>query len=274
VRQRDPWTLFRGDDAWRPNPFMDEGNMHLFTTRLRIDTREHEGSAWAGWYLTAEVEQGAGQLARIGSPLNANIVTGGVLPTLPGPVNYSRGFLDLRRYNRITPSMSLNLRVVAGGWLGGDQLPTERKLSLGGPGTIPGYGFRETGMTPDVLQCSNGISQAGTPGQCDRIALLQLELRSRMFWGSLRDDASDDWWRPGLNGRMEWVLFTDAGRGWLVGPQDGGISYPSGLMPPLSTYKTDLGLGIDFGGLGVYAVKALSDASEGVRFIVRLTRRF
>ena len=274
VRQRNPWTLFRGGETWRPNPFMDEGSMHLFTSRLRIDTRDRERSTWSGWYLTGELEQGAGQLARIGSPLNTNPVTGAVLPTLPEHVNYTRGFVDLRRYSRVAPSLSVNVRVVAGGWLSGDQLPTERKLSLGGPGTLPGYGFRETGMSPDVLQCSNGIVQAGTPGQCDRIAMAQVELRSRMFWGALRDDASDDWWRPGLNGRMEWVLFADAGRGWLVGPQDGGISYPSALMPPLSTYKTDVGLGIDFGGLGVYAAKAMSDASEGVRLIVRLTRRF
>ncbi len=274
VRQRDPWTLFRNDDVWRPNPFMDTGDMHLLTTRLRIDTREREGSPWSGWYFTGEIEQGAGQLARLGSPLNVDLATGALLPTAPEHVGYTRGFFDLRRYNRIAPNMSLNLRLVTGGWLAGDALPTERKLSIGGPGTLPGYGFRETGMTPDVLQCSNGITQSGTPGQCDRIALVQVELRSRFYWGSLRDDASDDWWRPGLNGRMEWVLFGDTGRGWLVGPQDGGTSYPSGLLPPLQSFKTDIGVGIDFSGIGVYAAKAVTDGSEGTRFIVRLTRRF
>ena len=274
VRQRDPWTLFRGDETWRPNPFMDTGDMHLFTSRLRIDTRERVASPWSGWYFTAEIEQGSGHLARIGAQGNANPLNGNPLPTTSEHVSYSRGFFDLRRYNRIARDMSLNLRLVTGGWLAGDQLPTERKLSLGGPGTLPGYGFRESASGSDVFQCSKGIVQPGTPGQCDRIALAQVELRSKMFWGSLRDDASDDWWRPGLNGRMEWVLFADVGRGWLVGPQDGGTSYPSSLMPPLSTYKADLGLGIDFGGLGVYAAKATSDASEGVRFIVRLTRRF
>jgi len=103
---------------------------------------------------------------------------------------------------------------------------------------------------------------------------VQVELRSRFFWGSLRDDASDDWWRPGLNGRLEWVLFADMGRGWLVGPQDGGTSYPSGLLPPLASFKTDVGLGIDFGGLGVYVAKAVSDGSESPRIIVRLAHRF
>jgi hypothetical protein len=273
-RQRDPWTLFRNDDAWRPNPFMDTGNMHLFTTRLHVDTREHQGSPWSGWFASVELEAGSGTLTRIGSPLNVDPVTGTLLPTTPEPVQYTRGFLDVRRYNRIAPNMSLNVRIVAGGWLAGDELPSERKLSLGGPGTLPGYSFRETTLAPDVLQCSNGIVQAGTPAECDRIALAQLELRGRFFAGALRDDASDDWWRPGLNGRMEWVLFADIGRGWLVGPQDGGVSYPSGLLPPLSSYKTDIGLGIDFGGIGVYAAKSVTDGSQNPQFIVRLARRF
>ena len=47
-RDRDPWTLTRGDEPWRPNPVMDVGTMHLLTTRLRVDTRASEGSAWAG----------------------------------------------------------------------------------------------------------------------------------------------------------------------------------------------------------------------------------
>ena len=273
-RQRDPWTLFRGGETWRPNPFMDSGDMHLFTTALRIDTREHQGSLWSGWYTDAQLETGSGRLLRSGAPQNFDPALNTLLPITPEQVNYTRGFLDVRRYNRVAPFMSVNLRLVMGAWLGGDALPTERKFSLGGPGTLPGYGFREGGLTPDVLDCSNGVAQPGTPGQCDRIALAQVELRGHFFAGSLRDDASDDWWRPGFNGRMEWVVFADLGRGWLVGPQDGGTSYPSGLFPPLSSYKSDAGVGIDFGGIGLYVAKALSDGSEHPRLIVRLARRF
>ena len=276
LRARDPWTLFRGSEPWRPNPLMDTGGMHLLTTRLRIDTREHFGtSPWAGWYFDAALERGAGQLIRLGAPYNAETPVAVLLAGTPQAVSYSRGFLDVRRYNRITPDVSLNLRAVLGGWLAGDPLPTQRRLSLGGPGSLPGYGFREETGAPatDALQCEQAAQQ-GTPAQCDRIALVQVELRSRFLAGSLRDDASDDWWRPGLNGRMQWVLFADMGRGWLVGPRDRGLSYPAGLLPPLSSYKTDLGAGIDFGGLGFYAAKAVSDGGEGVRFIVRLKRRF
>jgi hypothetical protein len=274
VRQRVPWSLFREGGGWRPNPFMDAGEMHLLTTRLRVDTRQHEGSQWSGWYVSAEIEQGAGRLARLGSPFNFDQATGGLLPMSTEGVSYTRGFLDARRYSRLSPSMSLNFRLVAGGSLAGDPLPTQRKLSLGGPGTLPGYDFREVETSPDVLQCSNGIRQPGMPAQCDRIALVQAELRSRFFAGSLRDDASDDWWRPGLNGRMEWVLFADAGRGWNVGAQNGGVSYPSYLLPPLSSFRTDVGAGIDFGGLGLYVAKAVSDGAEPVQFFVRLVRRF
>ena len=267
-RDRDPWTLFRGSEPWRPNPVMDIGSMHLLTTRLRVDTRDQVGTVWAGWYFVGEVERGAGRLTRLGAPVQT------FAAPLPEAVDYTRGFVDARHYSRIAPDVSLNVRLAAGGWLGGDPLPTERRLSLGGPGTLPGYAFRESNLTPDILQCSGGVVQAGTPGQCDRVALLQMELRSRFLAGSLRDDAADDWWRPGFNHRMQWVLFADAGRGWRVGTPDGTITYAQGDVPSFGSWKSDIGVGLDFGGLGVYWAKAVRDASEPARFIVRLEHRF
>ena len=267
-RDRDPWTLFRATEAWRPNPQMDIGSVHVLTTRLRADTRDRAGSAWAGWYLLAEIERGAGRLIRLGAP----VLT--LAQLAPAPVEYTRGFFDLRRYNRLAPDVNLNVRLVTGGWLGGDALPTERRLSVGGPGTLPGFAFREPGLVNDVFQCSGGVVQPGLPAQCDRVALLQVELRSRFLAGSLRDDVEDDWWRPGFNHRMQWVLFADAGRGWRVGAPDGTLTYAQGDVPALRTWKTDVGVGLDFGGLGVYAAKAVSDASEPLRFTVRLEHRF
>ena len=269
-RDRSPWTLTRDDEPWRPNPQMDVGTMHLLTTRLRIDTRDSERSVWSGWYLIGEVEQGAGNLARLGAP----VLTLTFLAPSPEPVKYTRAFVDVRRYNRISPDAALNLRVVMGGWLGGDQLPTQRRLSVGGPGTLPGYAFREGGLTPDVLQCANGIAQPAAPAQCDRVALAQVELRSTFLLGSLRDDGPDDWWRPGFNHRMHWVLFADAGRGWRVGAPDGRTSFARNELPPLGSFRVDLGAGVDFGGFGLYWAKAVRDASEPVRFIVRLEHRF
>jgi hypothetical protein len=270
-RDRDPWTLTRSDEVWRPNPQMDVGSMHLLTTRLRVDTRDGEGSLWSGWYLVGEVEEGAGHLVRLGSPIS---LIGAFAPLAPEPVNYARAFLDVRRYNRISPDAALNVRVALGGWLSGDPLPTQRRLALGGPGTLPGYAFREAGLSPDVLQCSNGFVQAGAPAQCARVALAQVELRSTFLSGWLRDDGPDDWWRPGFNHRMHWVLFADAGRGWQVGTADGQTTFARNELPPLGSFKIDLGAGVDFGDFGLYWAKAVRDAAEPVRFIVRLEHRF
>ena len=275
-RDRNPWSLFRRGESWRPNPQMDVGTMHLLSTRLRIDTREREGSPFAGWYLTVELESGAGRLTRFGAPI-FTIRFPAILPlAVPSPeaVQYTRGFFDLRRFNRISPNTNLNFRLVAGGWLGGDALPTQRKFSVGGPGTLPGYAFREVIGNDDALQCSRGIVQSGSPGQCDRVALAQIELRSRFLAGVLRDDGPDDWWRPGLNHHADWVLFADAGRGWLVGPSDGSVTFGKGSLPAFGSFKSDIGLGLDFGGLGLYVTKAITDATEPVRFFARLQRRF
>ncbi len=275
-RDRNPWSLFRGGEPWRPNPQMDVGTMHLLTTRLRVDTREREGSPLAGWYLTMELESGAGQLTRFGAPLftpDAPLAFPAVIPR-PESVRYTRGLFDLRRFNRISPNTNLNFRLVAGGWLGGDALPTQRKFSVGGPGTLPGYAFREMIGNGDALQCSRGVVQNGSPAQCDRIALAQIEMRSRFLAGVLRDDGPDDWWRPGLNHHADWVLFADAGRGWLVGPSDGSVTYGKSSLPSFGSFKSDVGLGLDFGGVGLYATKALADGNEPVRFFARLQRRF
>ena len=268
---RDPWTLSHGEDAWRPNPTFDEGTVHLLTTRLRIDTRERESSTFGGWYLSAELEQGGGRIIRLGAP----ILT--FAPLSPERLWYSRAFVDLRRYNRIAPGMSLDLRVAAGGWVAGDPLPTQRRLGVGGPGTIPGYVFRESPGTPDLLMCTTSIQQPGTPAQCDRVALAQAQLRSSFLFDVWRDDLHDDWWRPGFNHRTAWVLFADAGRGWMV---DRGGATPSELyvrrhsVPDLNSFKVDLGAGIDFGDFGMYWAKAVRDKDEPVRFFVRLQHRF
>ncbi|MBI1809802.1 MAG: hypothetical protein HYR75_07895 [Gemmatimonadetes bacterium] len=272
VRDRDPWSLLRGDEPWRANPTMDPGDMHLTTARLRVDTRDGKGSAWmTGWYLNAELENGAGMLTRFGAPV---MTLGGFAIPSPEHVDYTRGFVDARRYLKVAPDLFVNFRAAGGGWLAGDALPTQRRLGLGGPGTLPGFSFRDASLTPDLLNCTGGFTQPGTPAQCDRVALLQVELRSGFFWSAIRDDATEDWWRPGFNHRAQWVLFADAGRGWRVGTPDGRLTYSDHTVPGFDSYKTDLGIGVDFGGLGVYWAKSASDASEPSRFLLRLERRF
>jgi len=268
---RDPWSFSRGDRNWRPNPSFDVGSVHLLSTRLRLDTRDRVRSPWGAWYIAADLEQGGGRLTRLGAPILP------IVPLQPEPVWYSRAFLDVRRYNRLAPGMALALRVAGGGWVAGDPLPTQRRLGVGGAGTLPGYDFRGEEPGRDRLSCTTTIIQAGTPAQCDRVILAQAELRSSFLFDGVRNDQDDDWWRPGFNGRTAWVLFADAGRGWMVGPANAArpeMFYERGALPPFSSYRTDVGAGVDFGELGLYWAKALDRDDSPVRFILRLQRRF
>jgi len=116
-----------------------------------------------------------------------------------------------------------------------------------------------------------GVS--GQPAECERIALAQLEYR-----GDLSFDFAGSWtnWPRryhSAHGDVQWVFFADAGRGWNVGPSDGQMTFNSGTLPSLSSFRSDLGVGLDFAGIGVYAAKAVSRA-EPVNFFVRLRHRF
>lgn len=277
---RDPFTLFRNSSGWRPNPMMDDGKLHILSGTLRFDTRNDDVDPWSGWYVTADLEHGHGELTTLGP---TSFVTRSVTP---GATDYRRGFLDIRRYNRLSPDGQLNLRLVLGGWLGGDPLPLQRRVSVGGPGTLPGYDFRRSPGGTDVLTCSTvdpalpgGLPgmPLGFPAQCDRVALAQVEFR-----GDLRLDPfgvfDDDWrpWRYGYGRGAQWVLFADAGRGWLVthGADFTDLTYPKGKFPNARTFRTDIGIGLVLDDVGFYAAKALSNKGAPVNFFIRLKPRF
>jgi hypothetical protein len=254
-RTLDPWTLFRNGATWRPNPEMNEGVMHLANATLKVDTRNDRDDPWSGWYVMADYERGTGSLS-----LNTAL-SPGVAALAPSPVSYGRGFLDLRRYNRISPDAQLNFRAVLGGWLHGDDLP--------------GYDFRRVIGTTDVEMCSSGDATAfaarGSPALCQRMALLQAEYRGDL---SVHLFANDGWPHRNWDHSAAWVLFADAGRGWLVGPRNGTLTYPKDQLPPFSTFRTDVGLGLDFDLFGVYVAKAVSESKQPANVFVRVRRRF
>jgi outer membrane protein assembly factor BamA len=212
--------------------------------------------------VRGDIERGRGTIAR----------DAGLLPVVPDPedVNYTRGFIDARRYTRISHGTAVNARIVAGGWLGGDRLPTQRRLSIGGPGSVEGYDFRRARYDANDRFTCGGLAVPGRPALCDRIALAQVELRQEFDVDVLRNDRDDDWWRLGWNTRGAWVIFADAGRGW----NREGVDGQARGLPSLSTFRTSIGAGLDFGSLGVYLAKSTSTGREPMNVIVRLGRRF
>ena len=263
---RNPFTIFNGERPWRPSPGVDEGRFHVGKLAARFDTRTDPEDPWSGWLVTTELEHGRGSIM---TPAPAS----GLL-TPVGPNRYTRAFLDLRRYNRLGPNSQLNMRVVLAGDVDGDQLPLERRLSVDGPGVLPGFDFRSPRTGVDVGTCNSVVSAPGRPAECDRIALAQIEYR-----GDLNLHFTGDWqdWPRRFHskhGDVVWVVFADAGRGWKTGPTDDMLTYDRGIVPPLSTFRTDVGVGLDFAGIGIYAAKSTSTPAEPVNFFVRLRHRF
>jgi len=264
----DPFTLFHAAGIWRPNPQMDAGLYHMVRGAFLFDTRTDPDEPWSGWYVQANAEHGVGTTTSF-APASTRIT-----PALPARQQYSRALMDLRRYNRLSPASQVNLRVVLGGWIGGDQLPLERRLSVDGPGVLPGFDFRSP-MSADVGTCTNLGLVAGQPTECERIALGQIEYRGDLHFdlGPTWDAGGPRWHHAGHSDAV-WVLFADAGRGWQVHAPGSPFNLSANALPSLSTFRSDAGLGLDFGVLGLYAAKALSDGGQPVNFFVRLQHRF
>jgi hypothetical protein len=262
---RNPFAVSLNDVPWRDNPLVDEGRFHLANLTMRVDTRNDDFDPWAGWYLLADYERGTGQIDVL-APTSA-----GLRITSPGPTRYQRGFVDLRRYNRLAPNAALNLRLVLGGWLSGDALPLERRLSIDGPGTVPGFDFRVAGGT-DVGTCASGVAIRGRPAQCERISLAQLEYRNDVRISFTDGRAPSRRTRFRADGA--WVFFADAGRGWLVNAPGSPLNFNRHELPPLSSYRTDIGTGLDFDQFGIYVAKALSEPDEAMNVFIRIRHRF
>jgi outer membrane protein assembly factor BamA len=269
---RDVFSVFRSDETWRPNPRVNDGVAHVVRLNFNFDTRNQVLRPWAGWYLNAEYERGAGNFETAGTAIGVDDVATDVRR-----LSYGRAFVDVRRYNRISPRRQLNGRLVFGGWLHGDPLPLERRLSVGGIGTLPGFDFRRIGIGTDVGQCArDGQQFPGRPAQCERIALAQLEYRHELV-----SELFDIFNRNGIRVRgapfrvkPSAVAFMDAGRGWRVGSREGDLTYTSASLPGFDTWRTDVGLGLDLGIAGLYVAKAVSEAKEPANFFVRFRGRF
>src|SRR6266550_80649 len=268
VTPRDPLTLTRNDQVWRPNPPIDDGHFNTWAATAVLDTRNDHDNPTTGWLVIATFERSGSKDV---SPQAG--IPGSVRATIPtdGSYRFNRAWLDLRRYSRVSPSGRLNLRLVAGGWMGGDPLPLQRRVSLGGPEVLPGYGFREAA-------CNQGISAPEyfdtRVAACDRVLALQAEYRGHISLHWSYNPGREETGRGETLIRLEGpdlVVFSEAGQAWLVGNGPGQTS--SGGVPGLSSWLADVGLGVDWGGFGVYVAKAVT-VGQPLHFTLRLEHRF
>jgi len=267
-RTLTPFTLWRNDEPWRQNPDFDRARYTRMQARLSYDTRTDPVRPRSGWWAQGEYELGDGSHETFGTEIAAPVLSN------DRGVRYGRGMLDIRRYNRLSPSVQLNLRLMGGGWLHGDPLPLQRRLSISGPGANTGFAFREQVTQPDRLQCSGAVELAGKPALCDRMFLLSADYRHDIRW--LVDlFGGSRMIQPDRSGYAAWVLFTDVGRGWLRASRAPAPVPPTDAPRGFEAMQTSVGAGLEIGQGGVYVAKALgSPPSRGVQLFLRLVRRY
>ena len=273
-----PWSLFDNDEPWRPQPLVGEGRLNSVAGIVEVDSRSDQRDPASGWYVRAEVEQAL--RSRLVRPAG---MAGGATPVLAQPYrdDWMSGTLDVRRYNRISPSSRLNLRLLAGAALNGANLPPQRQHTLGGEATLPGFGLHALDCgardTP-LLHGRDGddvvfFSRYG----CDSFALFQAEYRGDVSfrldlggWGEDEDEEyaeeGDDGWDVdgGIDADFGWVFFVDAGGAW------------AGETGRHEDTAVDVGAGVLLGDLGIYFAVPVAEGRDrgGVNFFIRLAPRF
>jgi cytoskeletal protein CcmA (bactofilin family) len=282
VEAGSPWSLFDNDEPWRLQPLAAAGDLRTVAVTTRLDTRNDRVEPSTGWYVQGTVEHALrSTLGGATAALLPDDDTGGppAVFTQPEYGQFTRGLIDIRRYNRISASSRLNLRLVAGGALDDTPLPPQRQHALGGEGSLPGFSF----FSQDCGARSRVVDPGGSPDGsrfyaaygCDRFVLAQAEYRGdlsfRVDWddyGRRDGDEGEDEWEDdddgfrGWDADLSWVLFADVGRGWSLDPE-------------LFDEETaaDVGFGVLLGRLGIYLAVPVTDGADGVNFFIRLNPR-
>ena len=278
ARVAGPWSLTKNLEPWREQPLVAEGSFRFLEGSVTVDTRNDRKDPTDGWYVQARTLRGlGGELVRPahldGTGREAEPVQAREFETA-----MLSGFLDMRSYNRISPTSSVNFRGILAGALNDVPLPPQYQHALGGVGSLPGFplfyqdcgardAVRSREMVDGIPELREGVF--GSYG-CDRMALFQLEVRGKLSidWG-LGGDEGDSWgsdwdWYPQLRLSPQWTAFFDAGRGWSLAGGD-------------ARTLLDAGLGFYLGDLGLFYAVPLNKeerTGRGGVFFIRLSRPF
>lgn len=266
-----PLTLFENAEPWRAQPLVGEGRLGSLRVQGSYDTRSDVADPSTGWHLRGVIEQG----------FHADLTRPSAFPgeTEPPAIDlaprefgrFTTGFVDLRRYNRLSPDVRFNVRGLLGGSLTGSVLPPQRQHAFGGEGSLPGYSLfsRDCGARQHSLRLSQDPrapdARAFPYYGCDAFGLVQAELRGKLDFRFRLDSApwedDDDEVGFGWDIVPDWILFVDGGTGWAFDSR------------PDERLRFDAGAGLLIDRLGIFVAVPL-DGSQSANVFVRLGPRF
>ncbi|HEX3927696.1 MAG TPA: hypothetical protein VHW65_06835 [Gemmatimonadales bacterium] len=253
---QDVFSFARNDEAWRPNPLIDDGTYQTLSLTGTWDTRDDATHPTSGLYVSGTLQH-----------VRSDDLTAVSLPTtiraaMPS-TDYAETELDFdaRLYLRLDPVESVHLRLSGGGWLSGDPLTIQRRRAVGAGDDLTAFDFREFNCDRERRPNS------ATPALCDRTMAAQIEFRRTIGLNIRARIAGYD---VGVH-RPALVAFGDAAGGWLAGDSAGFV--PTNRIQRLSEWHSDAGVGIDAGTFGFYVAHGFA-VHEPLRLVIRLTPRF
>ena len=227
------WSFFGGDKMFRPNPMINAGNLNSLVFSIGANTLADLDVRDNGWDAQLQYETAGG--------------------FTEGDFEFSQLTIDARRYQPLGEHLSLNLRVRGG--LSDGTVPQQRAFELGGPGTLPGYRFKEFSGSSAALVGAEFIVRSSIVGNAGG-------------------------WARRLLAATNFIFFANAGSVNVVSPlvtrgADNGAYVAEFGDSFMDAWKSDVGVAIGSAD-GAFRIGAAwrLDRSESPNLVLRFTRPF
>ncbi len=226
------WSFFGGGKVFRENPGITEGMMRSVRVVGGLTTAARSPFGRHGWSLYGSAEF-AGRR------------------TLGGDFDFNQFLADIRRYQPLGRYDDLRVRLRVGSSHG--ELPPQRSYELGGPGTLPGYGFK---------------AFPGDSAGANRMILFNMEY---IVNGDFLSDL--DFWPGWLMRHINFILLADAG---FVRTVPSTVSFVDGFGGiGWSDFKSDVGVGIsNRRGSFILGAAWRTDVAASPRLVLRIAQPF
>ncbi|HKR54707.1 MAG TPA: hypothetical protein VJS20_00285, partial [Gemmatimonadales bacterium] len=109
IASLDPFSIFRNDEVWRPNPPIDGGHYHTLGLGVSLDTRNDPDEPTTGWWARLKIERSTSP--DVAPQTGVPAFVRGPIPT-DGSYEFSRFFFEARTYQRVGGFGRANLRML------------------------------------------------------------------------------------------------------------------------------------------------------------------